>query len=104
MSLLSDSELAVTESVPELDCAIAGPRNDLSVVGGEGDGQNIVGVSNKSAGGGTGSKLPEAEGLVPGGRESVGTVGGDDNVGNDVAVTVKRSLWVSVGAVVTYLR
>lgn len=78
MSLLSDSELAVTEGVPELDCAVAGSRNDLSVVGGEGDRENIVGVSDKSAGGGTGGKLPEAESLVPGGGESVGTVRRDD--------------------------
>ena len=65
MSLLSDGELAVTESVPELDGSIAGSRNDLSVIGREGNGENIVGVSNKSAGGSTGRKLPETEGLIP---------------------------------------
>lgn len=74
MSLLGDGELAVTEGVPELDRAVAGSRYDLSVVGREGDRQNIVGVSDETAGGGTGGKLPEAESLVPGGRESVGTV------------------------------
>ena len=77
MSLFSDSELAVTESVPELDGTIAGSGDNLSVVGGEGDGENIVGVSNKASGGGTGGKLPETESLVPGGGECVGTVGGD---------------------------
>jgi hypothetical protein len=35
VSLLSDSELAVTEGVPELNSTIAGSGNDLSVVGGE---------------------------------------------------------------------
>ena len=78
MSLLSDGELAVTKSVPELDSTIAGSRNDLSVIGGEGNGEDVVGVSNKSAGGGTGGELPEAESLVPRGRESIGTVRGDD--------------------------
>lgn len=78
MSLLSDGELAVTESVPQLDGSIAGARNNLSVVGGEGDGENIVGVSDESAGGGTGGKLPQTESLVPGGRERIGTVRGDD--------------------------
>ena len=78
VSLFGDSELAVTKSVPELDGAVARSRNDLSVVGGEGDGENIIGVSNKSAGGGTGGKLPEAESLVPRGRESIGTVRGDN--------------------------
>jgi hypothetical protein len=78
VALLSDSELAVTESVPELDCSIARSGDDLSVVGGEGNGQNIVGVANKASGGGTGGKLPETQGLVPGSRESIGTVGGDN--------------------------
>jgi hypothetical protein len=76
--LLGDSELAVTKSVPELDCSIAGSRDNLSVVGREGNGQNIVGVANKASGGGTGGKLPKAESLVPGSRESIGTVGGDN--------------------------
>jgi len=78
VSLIGDSELAVTKSVPELDGAIAGSGNDLSVVGGEGDGQNIVGVANKSSGGGTGGELPEAESLVPRGGKSIGTVGRDN--------------------------
>ena len=65
MTLLSDSELAVSQSVPELDCSIAGSGDNLSVVGREGDGQNIVGVANKASGGGTGGKLPETQGLVP---------------------------------------
>jgi hypothetical protein len=78
VALLGDSELAVTKSVPELNCSIAGPGDNLSVVGREGNGQNIVGVANKASRGGTGGKLPKAEGLVPRSRESIGTVGGDN--------------------------
>lgn len=77
MPLFGDSELAITESVPELDRSIPRSRNDLSVIGGEGNGENIVGVSNKSSGGSTGRKLPETKGLVPRGRKCVGAVGGD---------------------------
>lgn len=77
VSFLSDSELAVTESVPELDGTIAGSGDNLSVVGGEGDGENIIGVSNEASGGGTGGKLPETKGLVPRSREGVCTIGGD---------------------------
>jgi len=75
MSLLGDSELAVTKSVPELDRAIAGSGDNLSVVGREGNGENVVGVTNKASCGGTGRELPEAESLVPRSRESVSTVG-----------------------------
>lgn len=78
MTLLGDGELAVTKGVPELDGAISRAGNNLSVVGGERDGENVVGVANEAAGGGSGGKLPEAESLIPRGRESVSTVGGDN--------------------------
>jgi len=65
VALLGDGELAVTKSVPQLDCSVAGSGDNLSVVGGEGDGENIIGVANKTSGGGTGGKLPKAKSLVP---------------------------------------
>lgn len=127
MTLLGDGEFAVTKCVPQLDGSVAGTGDNLSVVSGEGDGEDIVGVADESSGGGTGGKLPKAESLVPGGRESVSSVRGDDlnsklafvkndlfcfchkcakwfemtyTVGDDVRVTVKGSLWVTVGGVV----
>ena len=78
MPLLVDGELAVTEGVPQLDRAVARARNDLTVVGRERDGKNVVGVADESSGGGAGGKLPQAESLVPGGGKGVGTVRGDD--------------------------
>jgi len=90
VSLFSDGELAVTEGVPQLDGAISGAGNSLSVVGGEGDGENVVCVANKATGGGSGGELPEAESLIPGGGESVRTIGGDNAVGNDVGVAVRE--------------
>lgn len=77
VALVCDGELAVTEGVPQLDGAVSGSGDDLTVVGGEGDGENIVGVADEAAGGGARGKLPEAESLVPRGGQSVGTVGGD---------------------------
>jgi len=100
VSLFGDGKLAVTESVPELNGSIARSGDNLSVIGGEGDGENIVRVSNKSSGSGASRKLPEAESLVPGGRESIGSVRGDDAVRNDVRVAVKGPLWVAVRALV----
>lgn len=78
MTFIGDGKFAVTQRVPQLNGAISRARDDLTVVGGEGDGQDIVGVANEAAGCHTGSELPQAKSLVPGGRESVGTVGGDD--------------------------
>ena len=65
MALVGDGVLAVSEGVPELDGPVARTGNNLSVVGGERDGENIVGVADESAGSDTSGKLPEAEGLVP---------------------------------------
>lgn len=75
MTLVGDGKFAVAQSVPQLDGAIAGARDDLAVIGGEGDGEDIVGVADKAAGCHTGSELPQAESLVPGGGEGIGTVG-----------------------------
>lgn len=78
VALVGDGVLAVAEGVPQLDGAVAGTRDDLAVVGGEGDGENVVGVADETAGGGAGGELPQAQGLVPRGGQSVGTVGGDN--------------------------
>ena len=78
MALVGDGELAVTEGVPQLDGAVARAGDDLAVVGGEGDGQDVVGVADEAAGGGAGGELPEAESLVPRGGQGVGAVRGDD--------------------------
>jgi hypothetical protein len=53
VALIRDGVFAVTESVPQLNGAVAGSRDDLTVVGGEGNGENIVGVANETTGGGT---------------------------------------------------
>lgn len=65
MALVGDGVLAVTEGVPQLDGAVTRSRNDLAVVGREGDGKDVVGVADEAAGGLAGGELPQAEGLVP---------------------------------------
>ena len=78
VALLGDGELAITKGVPQLDGSVAGTRDDLAVVGGERDGEDIVGVTDKSSSGLAGAKLPQAEGLVPRGGQSISTIGGDN--------------------------
>ena len=78
MSLVGDGELAIAKRVPQLDGAVAGAGDDLAVVGGEGDGEDIVGVADEAAGGGAGGELPQSQRPVPRGGESVSTVRGDD--------------------------
>ena len=78
VALLGNGVLAVAEGVPQLDSSVARAGDDLSVVRGEGDGEDVVGVANEAAGGRAGRELPQAEGLVPGRGESVCAVRGDD--------------------------
>jgi len=65
VTLVGDGVLAVTEGVPELDRPVTRSRHDLPVVCGEGNGENVVGVADETAGGDTSGELPKAEGLVP---------------------------------------
>jgi hypothetical protein len=90
VALVGDGELAVAEGVPQLDGAVTRTGDDLAVVGGERDGEDVVVVANEGTSGLAGSELPQAEGLVPGGGQSIGTVGGDDLHGNTHAVSQSR--------------
>lgn len=74
MTLVGNGELAVAQGVPQFDGAIARAGDDLTVVGGEGDGEDIVGVADEAAGRDARSELPQPERLVPRGGESIGTV------------------------------
>ena len=78
MALVGNGELAVTESVPELDGPVTGSGNNLAVVCREGDGKDIVVVTDEAAGRLAGRELPQTESLVPRSGKSVGTVRGDD--------------------------
>ena len=88
MALVRNGKLAVAQRVPQLDGAIARAGDDLTVVGGEGDGEDIVGVADETAGGHAGSEFPKAEGLIPRGGECVGAVRGDDLEPSRVSATI----------------
>ena len=77
MALVGNGKFAVAQRVPQLDRTVPRSRDDLTVVGGEGDGEDIVGVADETAGRHAGSEFPQPESLVPRGGEGVGTVGRD---------------------------
>merc|ERR1711881_317967 len=78
LGLLDDGVLALTKGVPELDGLVAGSGDDLTVVGGESNREDILLVSHKAAGGHAGVEVPEAEGAVPGAGEGELPVGRSD--------------------------
>lgn len=78
MTLVGNGKFAVAQCVPQFDRTIPRAGDDLTVVGGEGDGEDIVGVTDEAAGRHAGSEFPQPKRLVPGCGEGVGTVGRDD--------------------------
>jgi hypothetical protein len=95
VTLLLNVELALAEGVPELDGAVTGTGDDLTVVGGEGNREDVGGVANEATGGESRVEVPETEGLVPRGGEGELAVGGDDNVGDEAVVAVEDTLGVT---------
>ncbi len=78
---------AFTKSVPQLDGLIHSTGNDLTVIRGEGDGKNRVGVTDKTTDGLARVQVPKTQSLVPGSRETELTIRGHGDVGNKVVVT-----------------
>ena len=70
MALVLNGVLALGEGVPQLDGLVPAGGHDLPVVGGEGHGQDILGVVLEPACGLAGAQIPQTEVLVPGSRES----------------------------------
>ncbi|GMQ04680.1 hypothetical protein CsSME_00050020 [Camellia sinensis var. sinensis] len=53
--------LTLTQSVPQLDRAVSGSRDDLAIIEGESDGEDIFGVADEVASSDASGEVPEAE-------------------------------------------
>lgn len=98
VAVLDDGELALTKGVPQLNGAVAGARDDLSVVGRKGNGENILGVADETACALASGNLPQAEGGVPRAGKGELAVNRHDDVGDEVVVATKSTTGVSVVA------
>ena len=81
------SVLTVSQSVPELDFLISARGNDLTVVRGEGDGEDFLLVAGELADSLSGLHVPETEGLVPGRGDAVVTIQGEADIRDEVIVS-----------------
>lgn len=93
-----DCVFAFSEGIPELDRSVAGGGDDLSVVGGKSDTEDILGVPDEASGGDSDIKIPEAQGRIPGARQSELAVGGDDDVVDEVGMARQPALGDAVRA------
>jgi hypothetical protein len=67
VTLLLDIKFAFAKGIPQLNSPVTTSTDDLSIVSGEGDREDIGSVANEAAGGKTAVEIPETEGVVPGG-------------------------------------
>jgi hypothetical protein len=88
VSLLGDCEFTIAEGVPKFNRLVATATDDLSVIGAEGDGEDVISVAYEATGGFAGVEIPETEGLVPGSGEGVLAIGRDDDVLDKVVVAL----------------
>nr|GMC49608.1 Zinc finger, CCHC-type [Ipomoea batatas] len=91
--LVLNRVLALTQGVPQLDGAVTGSGDDLAVIDGEGDGEDVLGVADEAAGGGAGLKVPEAELGVPGAGEGELAVRGEDDVLDKMGMAGEAAAW-----------
>lgn len=71
----------------------------MSVVKGKCNRQNIFGVANETSGALASADFPETEGSIPRSRKSKLSIGTDHNIGNEVIVSTKRSVGITVLAI-----
>lgn len=100
VAIFLDGVLALGQGVPQLDGLVTGSGHDLTVVNGEGDRQDILGMVFKPTGGLSGGQIPQAQGLVPGAGQGVVTVGRQNDVADEVRVAVQTLLGDAVAGIV----
>jgi len=100
MSFLLNRVFANSKSVPQLDGAVARSGNDLSVVGGESDAEDVFGVSDKSSRRRSHSQIPQTKRGVPGAGQSELSVRGQNDVRHEVTVALESLVRNTVVGVV----
>lgn len=95
VAIISDGVLALSKGVPQLDRLVARSGNDLSVVSGESNRKNVLGVGDELAGAHSLVQVPETKSLVPRSGKSELSVGRDDDVRDEVVVSGEGADWTS---------
>jgi len=96
-----DSVLALSQGVPQLDGLVPGSGDNLTIVGGESDAQDIVVVVLETASGASSRQIPQAQVLVPGSGQGKVTIGGQNDIGYEMSVTMETLIRNTVLLVIT---
>jgi len=90
VGVLVDGVLALATGVPDLDLVVKGTGKDLTVISGDGNGEDILGVTSQLGDASAGSDVPETHGVIPGGGESEAGVTGKAKLRDEVRVTGEK--------------
>lgn len=86
VSVLLNGELALSNSVPDLQVLVSSTASDLSVIGWEGDSENVSAVTNESSAGNSFLQVPESEGSVPGSAQGISAILRKSDITDEVSV------------------
>lgn len=90
---------AVSQSVPEFDFLVGSGGDNLSVVWGERDGEDLLGVSVELSGAFGLLQVPESEGFVPRSGDNERVILGNGDIGDEVGMSSQGSVGISVVAI-----
>lgn len=85
--VLVDGVLALGSGVPDLNLLVEASSDDLSIVGGKGNGEDVLGVTDELVDGSAAGDVPESDGAVPGGGEGESGVTGEANLRDEMGVS-----------------
>merc|ERR1719285_621985 len=92
VAILLDGVLALGKGVPQLDGLVPGSGDNLPVVGRESNGEHILGVVLKPAGGLASGEVPQPQGLVPGAGQGKVSIRGKNHIRDEVAMAMQTLL------------
>lgn len=87
VSILLNSEFALSNGVPDLEVLISSTTGNLSVIGGEGNGKNVSCVANESLNGLSLFQVPESQGSVPWTSQAISAILWEAQITDKVWVT-----------------
>jgi len=91
VALFAEAVLLLSKDVPETSGVVAGAREDLTVVAGEGNRENVLVVADETTDGNTLLEVPETEAAIPGSSHRIAAVVGEADVADEVAVAVETT-------------
>lgn len=97
VAVLVHGEHALALDVPHLQLTVAGTGDDLAVVGGEGNGQDVLGVALELGDAVTVLQVPQTQGLIPGGGQSELGVVGQGDLLDEVGVALQAAVGDGAG-------